>query len=340
MSQAATFYQLTTDEWCKAWEILRPAEIKVLYYLRTLHPFGGELKFKIEEMAEILHLNRSTISRALSKLNKQGWIQVREISLKFVNSLPQRSESKGTQLPESEPIQLPESKPMQFPNLEEMKLTKSRTMESEPIESPKSKCSPKEECDSQERDAIAQSSNVTRQSYDVTRQSHDVTKRSHDVTARSHDVTKRSQPKAETPTPQGFHKPLDLIDLKDQKTGGGVKKFSIPRDLQAKLEELTILNGTSKDAGVLKAIASVDISQAWGAANHVEKSFDSCLDPRSVFLYQLRQQPVEKMGPVSKVITAADFNFSLEILKKMYPKNWEEAALAYGHSYEAIQSYQ
>ena len=34
------FYRLTEKEWVKACKQLNPSEIKVLYYLRNLNPFG------------------------------------------------------------------------------------------------------------------------------------------------------------------------------------------------------------------------------------------------------------------------------------------------------------
>ena len=67
---------------------------------------------------------------------------------------------------------------------------------------------------------------------------------------------------------------------------------SIPNDLKKKLEELEI----PLDNRVKKAIASHDISQAYGAAAHVENTWDSINNPVSVFLYQLPKQPIERLG--------------------------------------------
>lgn len=115
------------------------------------------------------------------------------------------------------------------------------------------------------------------------------------------------------------------------------KSPNIPRDLYAKLQELQILTGNrAKDAPVLRAIASRDISQAYGAAAHVERTFESCSDPKSVFLFQLPKQPKEKLGPVQPVKTAEDFRLPLPILKKTYPGTWQEAAIYHGYSQEEI----
>jgi hypothetical protein len=66
----------------------------------------------------------------------------------------------------------------------------------------------------------------------------------------------------------------------------------IPNDLREKLEGLEI----PLDDQVRSAIASHDISQAYGAAAHVENTWDTINNPRSVFLYQLPKQPIEKLG--------------------------------------------
>ncbi|MCT7968976.1 hypothetical protein NG799_21935 [Laspinema sp. D1] len=117
------------------------------------------------------------------------------------------------------------------------------------------------------------------------------------------------------------------------------KSPNIPRDLYAKLQELQILTGNSgKDASVLRAIASRDISQAYGAAAHVERTFETCSNPKSVFLFQLPQQPKEKLGPVQPVKTAEDFRLPLAILKKTYPGTWQEAAIYHGYSPEEINA--
>lgn len=285
MTQSQAFYQLTTNEWCEAWESLKPAEIKVLYYLRTLHPFGGELRLKTGEVAEILGLNRSTVSRALGRLAREGWIQFEEVSLKLVNTLPQNSEPEVVRSPEPE-------------------------------------------CDRQESNAIVSSSGVTG--------------RSQSVTARSHRAIATHKPKPETLAAKESQNALDLKDPKEEKTTPEVEKFSIPRDLRSKLEELEILTGSpGKDSAVLQAIAKFDVSQTRGAANHVEKSFESCSDPRAVFLYQLRRQPVEKTGLIQPLKTAADFQMPIAALKQMYPgSRWQEAARAFGYSEEAITSCQ
>ena len=98
--------------------------------------------------------------------------------------------------------------------------------------------------------------------------------------------------------------------------------FQIPQDLRAKLEELQI----PIDDKVKKAIASHDISQAYGAVAHVERTWESIDNPRGVFLFQIGRQPVEQMGSRLPVRTAAESGFTLEYIKKIYPDNWQDAA--------------
>ncbi len=75
-------------------------------------------------------------------------------------------------------------------------------------------------------------------------------------------------------------------------TSGKQASDEIPEDLKEKLLELEI----TLDNKVRKAIASHDISQAYGAAAHVENTWNTITNPRSVFLYQLPKQPIEKLG--------------------------------------------
>ena len=71
-----------------------------------------------------------------------------------------------------------------------------------------------------------------------------------------------------------------------------VSSTSIPKELEEKLRELEI----PLDNKVLTAIANHDISQAYGAIAHVESTWSTISNPKSVFLYQLPKQPVEKLG--------------------------------------------
>jgi DNA-binding Lrp family transcriptional regulator len=77
------FYALQNDEWVKACQELTPAQRDVLYYLRTLDPYGDRpLNLGVTEIARQLKLDKSTVSRALKALDQKGWIDLELIQVK------------------------------------------------------------------------------------------------------------------------------------------------------------------------------------------------------------------------------------------------------------------
>lgn len=76
-------YRLTSEEWLRACRELKPSEKDVLYYLRTLDPFGDRaIEIKVREMARQLGTSPSTVSRALKSLDAKGWIDLEIMSAK------------------------------------------------------------------------------------------------------------------------------------------------------------------------------------------------------------------------------------------------------------------
>jgi DNA-binding transcriptional regulator YhcF (GntR family) len=74
---ASLYYQLTSEEWLRACKELKPSEKEVLYYLRTLDPFGEkDLDIGVREMARALGMSPSTVSRALKELDRKEWIDM------------------------------------------------------------------------------------------------------------------------------------------------------------------------------------------------------------------------------------------------------------------------
>jgi len=72
-----TFYQLPYQEWVEVCRELKPAEIKVLYLLRTLDPFGDRpVKFKVVDIANEIGINKGTVSRAIQVLGEKGYINL------------------------------------------------------------------------------------------------------------------------------------------------------------------------------------------------------------------------------------------------------------------------
>jgi DNA-binding transcriptional ArsR family regulator len=70
-------YRLTNEEWLKAVHELTESQKDVLYYLRTLDPFGDRhLDLGVREIARTLGCEPSTVSRALRVLAEKGYIDL------------------------------------------------------------------------------------------------------------------------------------------------------------------------------------------------------------------------------------------------------------------------
>jgi DNA-binding transcriptional ArsR family regulator len=77
MTDKTLHYRLTNEEWLKAVHELTESQKDVLYYLRTLDPFGDrDLDIGVREMAATLKINPSTVSRALKALDSKGYIDL------------------------------------------------------------------------------------------------------------------------------------------------------------------------------------------------------------------------------------------------------------------------
>ena len=77
------FYPLQNGEWLRACKELKPAERDVLYYLRTLDPFGdSELELGVSALALALGRDKGTVSRALKALDQKGWIDLQMLKVK------------------------------------------------------------------------------------------------------------------------------------------------------------------------------------------------------------------------------------------------------------------
>ncbi len=86
MTQAKTspFYQLTHNEWLETVKELTGAEIKVLYYIRSLDPFGNcKHEYSVTQMAEDLGLSKGAVSKALKKLEQVGEIDIELVRVKI-----------------------------------------------------------------------------------------------------------------------------------------------------------------------------------------------------------------------------------------------------------------
>ncbi|WP_228061087.1 MULTISPECIES: MarR family transcriptional regulator [unclassified Coleofasciculus] len=81
------FYPLQHTEWLRACHELTPAQRDVLYFIRTLDPYGEGLEVSIAEIARQLStdqktVHRSTVSRALKELDAKGFIDLELLMVK------------------------------------------------------------------------------------------------------------------------------------------------------------------------------------------------------------------------------------------------------------------
>jgi hypothetical protein len=77
------YYPLTNEEWLKITQELKPAEIVVLYHLRTVTPFGDRpTPVGVRDLAKTLKMNPGTVSRALKRLDHLGYIDLELIQVK------------------------------------------------------------------------------------------------------------------------------------------------------------------------------------------------------------------------------------------------------------------
>lgn len=76
-------YRLTPEEWDKAWQELKPSEIRILYHLRLMDPFGDRhLEIGVRELARTLNIDHATVSRALKTLDAKGYIDLELLQVK------------------------------------------------------------------------------------------------------------------------------------------------------------------------------------------------------------------------------------------------------------------
>jgi predicted transcriptional regulator len=81
------FYPLQHEEFLSACHQLTPAQLMVLYFLRTLDPYGDGVEVSVSEIARRLsteskEVHRSTVSRALKALDDKGLIDLELMKVK------------------------------------------------------------------------------------------------------------------------------------------------------------------------------------------------------------------------------------------------------------------
>lgn len=79
-------YRLTNEEWLRVSQDLKYAELKVLFHLRTLDPFGDrDLRLKTSELAKQLKLTKSTVSKALGVLIEKEYLSLSQATIRLLS---------------------------------------------------------------------------------------------------------------------------------------------------------------------------------------------------------------------------------------------------------------
>ncbi len=69
------FFKLTANGWIELYSQLTKSELGLLYYIRSLDPFGDrEKEISTSEIAKQLHVSVRTVQRALASLKEKGLI--------------------------------------------------------------------------------------------------------------------------------------------------------------------------------------------------------------------------------------------------------------------------
>ncbi len=94
----ALYYPINNNEWVRLVRELRPSQIAILMYLRTLAPFQGQtLSIGIREIAAVLGFNPSTVSRGLKILGRKSFINLELVKVHIQIKMRSLSEALGGQ---------------------------------------------------------------------------------------------------------------------------------------------------------------------------------------------------------------------------------------------------
>jgi predicted transcriptional regulator len=82
--QPTLHFRLTNLDWVNCFATLNRAELGVLFYIKTLDPFGDRsIDVNSTVIAEVLDIHRSSVSRALKKLEREGLIFLEVVTAKI-----------------------------------------------------------------------------------------------------------------------------------------------------------------------------------------------------------------------------------------------------------------
>lgn len=88
-SRKNKFYRLQNYEWVKLCNLLTHSELKVLFHLRTLEPWGTRYQESdTEEFGQVLGISQRSVQRALKRLSELELISLEIASAMKVKSQP------------------------------------------------------------------------------------------------------------------------------------------------------------------------------------------------------------------------------------------------------------
>jgi Helix-turn-helix domain len=73
------FYPLQNQEWVKICKSLTKSQIGVLYYLRSLDPYGNGMRVKASSIATDLGITKRSVNAAIAVLEEKGYINLEDI---------------------------------------------------------------------------------------------------------------------------------------------------------------------------------------------------------------------------------------------------------------------
>jgi DNA-binding MarR family transcriptional regulator len=293
------FYPLQHAEWMRATRELSPSAKDVLYYLRTLDPYSNGIEITASGIARELGIHRSTVSRALKTLDSKGFIDLELIRVTV------RILGQGMLVTQTANCTSDRDGDRELDNL-------SQSLSDSSMQ----QCCEDALIDAEGQPTVQENNRPC---------------------SDAPIVAATQQPEAQPLTEKRVDaaKTIKISKkIKTNQTKEGGDDFLLPKDLIAKLEELSI----PLDKKVRNAIATYHISQAYGAIAHIENTKESISNPRGVFLYQISKQPIEQMGVRGSEYRASDAGWTLEDIKFMYPNIWREAAIHFGIDLSQEQS--
>ena len=73
------FYPLQNSEWVEICKSLTKSQIGVLYYLRSLDPYGNGMRIKASKIADDLGITKRAVNAAIAVLEEKAYIDLEDI---------------------------------------------------------------------------------------------------------------------------------------------------------------------------------------------------------------------------------------------------------------------